>query len=49
MGDKENLLELDEDCPPEDEVLEEKKDEKVKTFLNDSNTYRPLKCFIYVY
>ena len=31
MGDKENLLltELDEDCPPEDEVFEEKKDEKV--------------------
>ena len=49
MGDKENLLDLDEDCPPEDEVLEEKKDEKVKTFLKDSNTNRPLKCFIYVY
>ena len=32
MGDKENLLELDEDCPPEDEVLEEKKDEKVFFF-----------------
>ena len=34
MGDKENLLELDEDCPPEDEVFEEKKDEKVIVFLN---------------
>ena len=40
MGDKENLLltELDEDCPPEDEVFEEKKDEKVNFF---SRLFKP--------
>ena len=37
MGDKENLLinDLEEELPPEEEKLAEKKEEKVKTQLNN--------------
>ena len=37
MGDKENLLinDFEEEIPPEEEKLAEKKEEKVKTQLNN--------------